>query len=366
MERLQEFLQSTETITKINALQEQVAKTIFTWPALTGKEKLKRGIKKYILMRKLPPMDHYFWPNALLAGGLSEILNGAWDNRSAKTLEAYFDKWIKKGMPLYYVDNVANGMPLLDLYESSRKEKYLNAAERLAAWLEACPRDEQGNLPYRVRDISHIYADGIGMICPFLCRYGILKGEESLVKLGVVQIVHFLDHAMDEATGLPYHGYDSASGVKYGCVGWGRAVGWLMGGIAESLEQLPANTPQVPFMQDHFRALARAAIARQRQDGSFAWLLPAVDGPADSSATAMIACALLIGEQNGLFEGEEAERVTRSVLAAARFLLSCIQNGRVEHCSAECEGFAQYPQRYAAYPWSDGPTLKLFGRMEEV
>ena len=121
-----------------------------------------------------------------------------------------------------------------------------------------------------MRDISHIYADGIGMICPFLCRYGILKGEESLVKLGVVQIVHFLDHAMDEATGLPYHGYDSASGVKYGCVGWGRAVGWLMGGIAESLEQLPANTPQVPFMQDHFRALALAAIARQRQDGSFA------------------------------------------------------------------------------------------------
>ena len=35
MEGLQELLQRTETIQKINALQEQAARTLFTWPVLT-------------------------------------------------------------------------------------------------------------------------------------------------------------------------------------------------------------------------------------------------------------------------------------------------------------------------------------------
>ena len=100
----------------------------------------------------------------------------------------------------------------------------------------------------------------------------------------------------------------------------------------------------------------------QRQDGSFAWLLPAAEGPADTSATAMIACALLFGIRRGCLEEDFAEQVK----AAAEFLLSCMKNGKVEQCSAECAAFAEYPQRYGSYPWGDGPALKLFAALEEV
>ena len=362
MEQLQELLQRTETIQKINALQEHAEKEIFSWPELSGKEKLKRGIRKHLLRQAVPPIDRFSWPNALLAGGLSQIQKGTRDSRSAETLKKYFDRWIRKGTPLFYVDNAANGMPLLDLYESTGEGKYLEAASHIAAFLKEHKKDEDGNLPYRRKDADHIYADTVGMTAPFLCRYGTLKKEGALVKLGVMQIVHFLDHGMDERSGLPYHGFDSRTGVKYGCVGWGRAAGWLMGGIAESLAYLPEQTPQFPFMQGHLQRLARAVAACQRQDGSFSWLLPAAEGPADTSATAMIACALLYGIRRGCLEEDWAERVR----AAAEFLLSSMKNGRVEQCSAECLAFAQYPQRYGSYPWGDGPALKLFGMLEEI
>ena len=52
--------------------------------------------------------------------------------------------------------------------------------------------------------------------------------------------------------------------------------------------------------------------------------------------------------------------------AAAEFLLSCMKNGKVEQCSAECMAFAEYPQRYGSYPWGNGPALKLFAALEEV
>lgn len=362
MDELQELLQRTETIQKINALQEHAAVEIFSWPAYSGKDRLKRGIRKYLLRQAVPPVDRYSWSNALLAGGLSQVQKVTRDSRSSETLKKYFDRWIRKGMPLYYVDNAANGMPLLDLYESTGEEKYLEAASRIAVFLKEHKKDEQENLPYRRKEMNQIYADTIGMTAPFLCRYGKLRGESGLVKLGVMQIVHFLDHGMDEKTGLPYHGFDSATGMKYGCVGWGRAVGWLMMGIAETLACLPEQTPQFPFMQGHLQRLTRAVAEYQRQDGSFSWLIPASEGYADTSATAMIACAILTGIRRGCLEDDWAEQVK----AAAEFLLSCMKNGKVEQCSAECMAFAEYPQRYGSYPWGNGPALKLFAALEEV
>lgn len=362
MERLQELIQRTETIQKVNALQQNVAKQLFTYPILGKKEKTKRRIRKYLFFQQIPPVDRFYWPNALLARGLSEICRGTSDNVSINTLERYFNRWIKQEMPIYYVDNITNGIPLLDLYERTGNEKYMTGAQCLAAYLLKYPADSRGNLPYRLRDGSHIYADGIGMVCPFLCRYGILTEDTTAVKLSVVQMVHFLEGGMDEASGLPYHGFDSDTGVKYGIIGWGRAVGWLMSGISESLAYLPEKTPQFSFLRDHFQKLSATVVGFQKEDGSFPWQLQAQDGPSDSSATAMIACALLRGMQFENLDGHYEENVLR----AGEYLLAHMKNGRVEQCSAECDGFSQYPQRYGSYPWADGPALRLFGMMEEV
>ncbi|HJD32847.1 MAG TPA: glycoside hydrolase family 88 protein [Candidatus Eisenbergiella stercorigallinarum] len=362
MEGLQELLQRTETIQKVNALQEQAGRLLFSWPALTGKDRMKRAVRRYLLRRELPPVDHYSWPNALLAAGLSQMQRSVRDNRSEEVLIRYYDRWIKKGMPLYYVDNVTNGTILLDLYENTGEKKYLEAAGKLASFLKEHRKDERGDLLYRIRDEADIYADTVGMVSPFLCRYGISRGESIFVKMGVMQIVHFLDGGMDEKSGLPYHGFNSRTGVKYGCVGWGRAVGWLMLGMAESLSVLPEKTPQFLFIQGHLQNMVRRIVDFQRPDGSFSWLLPAFDGPADTSATAMIACAMLAAIRRGCLE----EDWTQQIGMAAEFLLSCVKNGRVDQCSAECSGFAEYPQRYGSYPWGDGMTLKLFGMMEEV
>lgn len=67
MERLQELIQRTETIQKVNALQQNVAKQLFTYPILGKKEKTKRRIRKYLLFQQIPPVDRFYWPNALLA-----------------------------------------------------------------------------------------------------------------------------------------------------------------------------------------------------------------------------------------------------------------------------------------------------------
>lgn len=360
MERLGDSLFDPESKRKMEALRNSAANDLFRWPVLDRKEKWKRRIKKYVFFRNIPPIDHYYWPNALLAEGLSEGIKAGVDGCKVDTLIQYYDAWIEKGLPVYCLDNGANGMPLLDLYEYTGEIKYLDSAGQLADYLKMQKRGLQDILPYRPWQENHVYADGLGMVCPFLCRYGKLTEKEEMKQLGVVQLICFLKKGMDGKSGLPYHGYNSQTGEKYGTIGWGRAVGWLLLGMARSLICMDEKRDGTGDLWEHFENLTEAVLDYQREDGSFAWLLPALEGPGDTSATAMIACALLEGWQ----EKNPDRRVERAVRQAAGFLLSQIRDGRVTQCSAECGGFGEYPQRYGSYPWGDGPALRLFGLLK--
>lgn len=167
---------------------------------------------------------------------------------------------------------------------------------------------------------------------------------------------------MDEASGLPYHGFDSDTGVKYGIIGWGRAVGWLMSGISESLAYLPEKTPQFSFLRDHFQKLSAIVVGFQKEDGSFPWQLQAQDGPSDSSATAMIACALLRGMQFENLDGHYEENVLR----AAEYLLAHMKNGRWSSVQRSATASASIRKDTEAIPGRTGLLRGCLGMMEEV
>ncbi|MFR6330050.1 MAG: hypothetical protein ACLUOI_15245 [Eisenbergiella sp.] len=107
--------------------------------------------------------------------------------------------------------------------------------------------------------------------------------------LGVAQMVHFLEGGMDELSGFPYHGFNSDTGMKYGIIGWGRAVGWLTSGMSES--PLISGKHRSSVYQGTFQRTAEETVKYQRKDGSFAWQPQALEGPADTSATATLLCA---------------------------------------------------------------------------
>lgn len=339
-------------------LCEYCANQLLTWGTLSGQQKLKRFIRKNLLRQAVAPIDHWFWPQAMLADGIfCAVKNGVPEGEKyLKTLENYYDMWISSGQKIHYVDNAMHGMPLLDLYEQTGKEKYLNAAVKLADYLKQYPLDTKGNLVYRLKDANQVYADALGMICPFLCRYGELTDNEELIDLTVRQLANFLQYGMDERSGFPYHGYDSKTGVKQGCIGWGRATGWLMMGLCGCLRYLPQEHPQYDALWKAEQVLEARIWSYQRADGGFSWLLPAVDGPADTSAAAMILGSILELKSDVKTATDiETGRIERLV----EFLQKHTLNGKVDSASGECEGFGQYPQKYGAYPWGNGSVLKV-------
>lgn len=224
----------------------------------------------------------------------------------------------------------------------------------MASYAADHPTDASGSFLYRPEGKeSTVFVDGIGLACPFLYRYGEMFGGQEYKELALRQIVNFLSYGMDGATGLSYHGYDAADGCKYGIIGWGRAVGWLLRGMAGCMiSDYGRERLNVPFA-----ALVDAALAWQRQDGFFSWQLEAVEGPADTSATGMICVGLKQGIAAGVLAGEKYEN---ALTAGSHALERSVRDGRVYRCSGECEGFSRYPQCYGAYPWSLGPALEVF------
>ena len=159
----------------------------------------------------------------------------------------------------------------------------------------------------------------------------------------------FLKNGMDERSGLPYHGYDEKSGVKFGIIGWGRAVGWLLLGLAgESLQEM--GNPEITARTER---MLGEILERIREDHLFSWQLDCLEGPADTSATGMICYSLLRMKKTG-----SSEKVERALEQAAEKLFSMVsEDGKIGQASAECTDFAQYRQQYGNYPWGQGAVL---------
>ena len=379
----------------------------------------------------------------------------------------FLEKWINGGAKVTYVDDALAGYVLLRRWErltrraqsasqeTEAPERLRAAADSIAAQLKALPRNADGAILYRPgRGNAYVFADGAGMAAMFLAKYGRLFGDAEAQTLAASQLLAFLRCGMDDRSGLPYHGYErkkvkaaresdgaaaragqamrraSAEAVrqtgeaecqageaccKYGLIGWGRAVGWLLMGLRVAAECMLEDGAA---LRQGCRRLLEAALAYQRADGSFAWQLTAQEGPADTSATAMIAYAALgaleaaeavdgyekqsaekvaavsdggekqSAEKAAAADGGEKQSAEKSAEAAdrcekcgekselllrlrraAEFLNAQTDaEGLVGGALAECLGFAEHPQRYGAFPWGQGAALAagsaLAARME--
>lgn len=347
----------------IRELLKETKYQLFHYPETTKKQDIKYLIKRIVRKAHTPKRDFFFWPHALLTQSLETA-------KEVETLKKYYDLWIEKGLPIYNIDNVMNGYSLLYIFEKTKEDKYRAAADKLYRYIIQYKKDMGGNIPYRKGNPSHVYVDGLGMIVPFLCRYGAMFESKDAIDLGISQMEDFLKYGMDSATGLPYHGYDLKTGVKQGIIGWGRALGWLLLAMADSIEYIPEGDKQKKITEA-FGKLMETTVSYLREDGYYSWQVTALEGPKDTSATAMVGYALEKGkvylnwEKNQKFfvwnEDKKSELSMEEVLQRMeKALLKSCKNRKIYDCSGECEGFSQYPQVYGTYPWSLGPAVRFF------
>lgn len=338
-------------------IEEGVSKLrrdLLTYPIENSKSKCKRLLKNMLGRGEAAP-DRFFWPHAMMAEALWEYYKSSGDESIVKLLETYYDSHQITAKNIKYPDTVMNGYTLIDLYEITGKQQYKKTLDSMAEYIKNAPRAKDGSILYRINQKEVVYADAIGMIVPFMCRYGAKTGDSELQELAIKQVLNFNQSGMDAESGLSYHAYNADTKQKMGIIGWGRAVGWILMGIADGVSYL--NDGQKTRLTDELDKLIKATVKYQREDGLFSWQLQAVEGPEDISATGMILSAIKILLDQGLINDNYKKVIDKGLIAIKE------QAGAYKKCLAECEALSCYPQIYGEYPWGTAvivKTLEMF------
>lgn len=334
-------------------IEEGVSKLkrdLLTYPVETSKKRIKRTIKNLLGHGETAP-DRFFWPHAMMAQALWQCYEASGDVKILSTLEEYYNKHKQDAYSIKYPDTVMNGYTLIDLYEKTGNEEYGSMLQAMVQYLKTAPKAKDGSILYRANQKELIYADTIGMIVPFMCRYGEKTGDIELQELAIKQVINFHISGIDAESGLPYHAYNADTKEKQGIIGWGRAVGWILMGIADGVDYLDDN--QKARLTDGLDKLIDATAKYQRKDGLFSWQLQAVDGPEDISATGMILSAIKTLLDQGLIDDKYKVEIDKGINAIKEL------SGLYNKCLAECEALSCYPQVYGEYPWGTAAIVKM-------
>ena len=365
-------------MSQIQEMIKPAAAMLDTYPVVTTKQKIKQWIKTCVPGMTPEKAERYSWPQALLAMGLLQAYEQTKDKTALSSVFSYLRRWKNSGYPIAHVDHVMNGSVALWTEEILTREKREDAeslealwicregADICAGWIKAAKKTADGILAYRSQHPDWLFADTLGMLCPFACRYGVQKQDKELLNLGIRQLELFFQKGMDEKTGLPYHGYDEKTGMKYGIIGWGRACGWMLLGLSQSILWISEQSAACPSSRSVAlegcnrllllqQQLLDSVFAWQRADGGFSWQLQAREGHRDTSAEGMIGYGAWLAAETAAVQRSEQWSPALSRLTV--IMQTSIRDGRVTDCSGECKGFAEYPQVYGTYPWGSGSAL---------
>ena len=256
------------------------------------------------------------------------------------------------------VDQCMVGYSLLGYTDSTHTIEIHQAIKSLHTFLvEKHVKSANGLIPYRSIRASLMYVDTLGMICPFLARYGSLHGVKSSQDLAFLHLDEFYRNAVDVKTGLPFHAYDENYGVGIGLRGWTRGVGWYCLGLVGTIEWLPADSRERAVLEGYLREIMSAVVKYQKKNGCWSWEICNMVAPDDTSGTAMIGYSMIRGCELGILDKSTYESNCYDVVNG--ILTYVNSQGKVFGTLGECRGIGKYPTLFGHASWGQGAVLML-------
>jgi unsaturated rhamnogalacturonyl hydrolase len=217
------------------------------------------------------------------------------------------------GYRTYHADDQAVGHAWLDLYllDQSKKER-LGPIQAHADYVIAHPITEalaHGNPP-QTPGVEFTdrwtWCDALYMAPPTLARLHAATGDKKYLDFLDREFRYTYDHLYDKEAGFFYRdgrfvGQKTKAGHR---TFWSRGNGWVYGGLALLLEQLPAGHPTRPFYQKLYLEMTAAVLRTQQASGLWN---PNLDDPAEipmgeASGSGFFVFGLAWGVNHGLLD----------------------------------------------------------------
>ena len=222
----------------------------------------------------------------------------AWDYEQGLMLKAFEKVWYRTGDGKYFeyirkdldryvqkdgsirtypyndfnLDNIPTGRALLMLAQQTQpdKDKYIKAANLLWKQIENQPKTKEGGYWHKQRYPYQMWLDGLFMCEPFAAEYSKLFNKPEHFDDIAKQFALIEKYAVDEQTGLVYHGYDESKEQKWADKKtglsphfWSRAIGWYAMALVDVLDYFPEYNPEKANLIKYLQRLAPALVKYQ-------------------------------------------------------------------------------------------------------
>lgn len=269
------------------------------------------------------------WHCAALYAGMAEWSTIAGDSRYTDWLKMIGERngW-KLHTRKYHADDQAVGQFYLSLYQQFKDPAMLAPTQERFDWILA--NRKTGSLQWgKGTDASSRWGwcDSLFMAPPVWARLAKITGEEKYLDFLDQEYHATYDLLWDQEEHLFWRDTSflakrEANGRK---VFWARGNGWVFGGLALMIPDLPKDWKGRAFYIELFQQMAVSLKAIQRVDGTWSMgLLGGIEGYPlkEVSGTAFYTLGLAWGVNNGLLDRATYEPV---ILKAWQALTTCVR-----------------------------------------
>jgi len=216
-------------------------------------------------------------------------------------------------MKEYKLDDILPGRVVLYLYDETGDKKYKSIVDTLMLHLSQQPKTSDGGYWHKEIYPYQMWLDGIFMADVFSMQYASAFNAPEWYDESIHQIKLIYEHTLDPATGLLYHGWDESKNPVWAHPEkgtspefWGRAVGWYLMALVESLDYIPESHPErkdvIKILQD-----LSAAVRKYQDPQSKLWYQVLDKGKQpgnwiETSCSAMFAYAFAKGHRLGFLD----------------------------------------------------------------
>ena len=214
------------------------------------------------------------------------------------------------------LDNINGAKNLITLYELTKKKKYRKAAAKIFQQIEEQPRTSEGNFWHKKIYPNQVWLDGLYMALPYYMEYEVLYDNSENINDIYQQFFNVYDKMRDKNTGLYYHGYDSTKSIFWANKEtglsqnfWLRSLGWYSMALLDTLNKADDKGSQNwNKLKEIFVQLCDSMLAFQDETGMW-WQVPNYPNKGanylETSGSAIYAYSLLKGARTGILEDEK-------------------------------------------------------------
>ncbi len=285
--------------------------------------------------------------NPIQAKAPTDWTNGAYYTAVMKAHQvtknqAYYDAMLNMGNRnqwktydrLFHADDVVISNAYLHLAQLGEKAVDLAPTDKFVQAHLFEPQDWKIGKGSKDQVILWWWCDALFMAPPVITKYGVMKNDMKYLDEMHKYYMECYNLLYDKEENLFYRDNrflwtgtaedrKEPSGKK---VFWSRGNGWVLGGLALMLDDMPKNYKHRPFYEDLYKKMAKRILALQPADGLWRTSLLAPENFAhgEVSGSGFHTFALAWGINNGLLDKGTYKP---TVLKAWKALAECQQEG---------------------------------------